>query len=278
MGRLNMEYVESHGAKIPAIGLGMMTLKDAVCVEAVQTALKLGYTHLDTAERYGNEAAVGEGLAASGMRRDDVFVTTKVYWEQLAAADFARGVDESLKKLRLSSVDLLLIHWNNPKVPLKESIGALCKAKRDGLTRHIGVANFPTALLDEAVSVASEPLVANQIEVHPYLDQAKVVAACRRHGISVTAYCPAARGKILGDPLLERIGAQHGKSVTQIALRWLIQQGMVPIPRTANPAHLKANLEIFDFTLTDAQMKEISGLARPDGRVVNPPHSPVWDA
>jgi 2,5-diketo-D-gluconate reductase B len=274
---MNMEYVESRGAKIPAVGLGTMTLKDAVCVETVQAALKLGYRHLDTAERYGNEAAVGEGLAGSGMKRDDVFVTTKVYWEQLAAADFARGVEESLEKLRLSSVDLLLIHWNNPKVPLRESIGALCKAKRDGLTRHIGVANFPTALLDEAVSVATEPLVANQIEVHPYLDQAKLVAACRRHGISVTAYCPAARGKILGDPVLERIGARHGKSATQVALRWLIQRGMVPIPRTANPAHLKANLDIFDFALSDAEMKEISGLARPDGRVVNPSHSPVWD-
>jgi diketogulonate reductase-like aldo/keto reductase len=207
-----------------------------------------------------------------------VFVTTKVYWEQLAAADIARTVEESLKRLRLSQVDLLLIHWNNPKVPLKESIGALCKAKRDGLTRHVGVANFPVALLDEAVSIATEPLVANQIEVHPYLDQTKVIAACRRHGISVTAYCPAARGKILTDPVLERIGAAYGKSVTQVALRWLVQQGLVPIPRTANPAHLKANLEIFDFTLTDAQMKEISGLAKPDGRVVNPPHSPVWDA
>jgi 2,5-diketo-D-gluconate reductase B len=276
-----MPVVEANGAKIPAVGLGTMTLKGAVCVEAVKTALRLGYRHIDTAERYGNEAEVGEGIAqglpAAGLKREDVFVTTKVYHDRLAATDFQRSFDESLDKLKLPWVDLLLIHWPNPKVPLAESLGVLCKAKRDGKARHVGVANFTTALLHEAVRLSSEPLVTNQIEVHPFLDQRKVIAACRQHGLSVTAYCPIARGKVPGNEVLERIGKAHGKSSSQVALRYLAQQGIIPIPRTANPDHLGANLAIFDFTLSEAEMAEIAKLGQPDGRVVNPPHAPQWD-
>jgi 2,5-diketo-D-gluconate reductase B len=276
-----MNLVEANGARIPAVGLGTLGLKDAACVDAVNAALRLGYRHIDTAERYGNEGEVGEGLhqglAAAGLKRDDVFVTTKVYHDKLAAADFERSLDESLKKLRLPFVDLLLIHWPNPKVPLAETIGALCKAKREGKTKHIGVANFTTTLLDEAAKLATEPLVTNQIEVHPFLDQSKVIAACRRHGLSVTAYCPLARGKVPGNELLERIGKAHGKSSAQVSLRYLLQQGMIVIPRTAKPEHLAANLAASDFTLSDAAMRDIDGLKRSDGRVVNPPHAPQWD-
>jgi 2,5-diketo-D-gluconate reductase B len=272
-----MNHIDANGAHIPAIGLGTMTLKDAVCVEAVTTALRLGYRHLDTAERYGNEAAVGEGLRAAGLKREDVFVTTKVYQDKLAAADFERSVGESLQKLRLSYVDLLLIHWPNPNIPLAETIGALCAEKRNGRTRHIGVANFTTALLSEAHKIATEPLVTNQIEVHPFLDQGKVIAACRSHGLSVTAFCPIARGKVPGNEVLERIGKTHGKSPAQVSLRYLVQQGIIPIPRTANPDHLAANLAVFDFALSDAEMAEIGKLKKPDGRVVNPPHAPKWD-
>ena len=184
---------------------------------------------------YGNEKEVGEGLRASGIRREDVFVTTKVWWNRLAPGDFERSVDESLQKLGLPWVDLLLIHWNNPQVPLKDSVGALCGVKRKGLTRHIGVANFTTAMLDEAVAVASEPLVTNQVEVHPYINQTKVAAACRKHGMAITAYCPLARGKAPSDETLMRIGKAHGKSASQVALRWLFQQGMIVIPRTSKP-------------------------------------------
>jgi diketogulonate reductase-like aldo/keto reductase len=276
-----MNLVEANGARIPAIGLGTLGLKDAVCVDAVNAALRLGYRHIDTAERYGNEAEVGEGLhrglAAAGLKRHDVFVTTKVYHDKLAAADFARSSDESLRKLRLAFVDLLLIHWPNPKVPLAETIGALCKAKREGKTRHIGVANFTTTLLDEAAKLATEALATNQIEVHPFLDQTKVIAACRKHGLSVTAYCPLARGKVPGNELLERIAKAHGKSSAQVSLRYLLQQGMIAIPRTANTEHLAANLAASDFTLSDAEMRDIDGLKRSDGRVVNPPHAPQWD-
>src|SRR3954470_13905186 len=277
-----MNVVEANGARIPAIGLGTMTLKEQACIDAIKTALRLGYRHLDTAERYGNEEWVGEGLrqglAASGLKREDVFVTTKVYWDKLAPGDFERSVEESLAKLKLPSVDLLLIHWNNPKIALADSIASLCAAKRKGQTRHIGVANFTTAMLDEAVKLSSEPLVTNQIEVHPFLDQGKVLAACRKHGVSVTAYCPLARGKVPGNETLERIGKAHGKSASQVALHCLVQQGIIPIPRTANPDHLAADLAVFDFKLGDAEMAEIAALKRPDGRVVNPPHAPKWDS
>lgn len=273
-----MPVVEIHGARIPALGLGTMTLKDAVCVEIVQAALRLGYRHLDTAEKYGNETEVGEGLRASGVRREEVFVTTKVYWTEAAAADFRRGVEASLKRLQLAAVDLLLIHWPNPKVPLAETIGALCQAKRDGLTKHIGVANFTVPLLDEAARLTTEPLVTNQVEVHPFLDQSKVLATCKRLGLSVTAYCPLARGKVPGNEVFQRIGQAQGKSAVQVALRWLVQQGIIPIPRTSKVERLAENLAVFDFTLSPAEMAEIDTLKRPDGRCVNPAHAPVWDS
>jgi len=272
-----MQYIDANGARIPAIGLGTMTLKDNVCVDLVVAALRGGYRHLDTAQMYGNEREVGEGLRASGVKRDEVFVTTKVWHDRLRAGDFERSVDESLKRLGLSQVDLLLIHWPNPAVPLEETIGALCKVKRAGLTRHIGVANFVIAMIDEAVRLADEPLVTNQIEVHPFLDQAKVIAAARHHGLSITAYCPLARGKVPGNEVLQRIGQAHGKSAGQVALRWLVQQGLIAIPRTAKIERLKENLAVYDFVLSDAEMAEIGRLKRPDGRVVNPPHGPKWD-
>jgi 2,5-diketo-D-gluconate reductase B len=276
-----MDVVEANGAKIPAIGLGTMTLKGAVCVEAVRTALRLGYRHIDTAERYGNEAEVGEGLQQglrdAGLAREDVFVTTKVYHDKLAAADFQRLFDDSLAKLKLPWVDLLLIHWPNPAVPLEETLAVLCKARRDGRARHVGVANFTTALLERAAKLASEPLVTNQIEVHPFIDQSKVVAACRGRGLAVTAYCPLARGKVPGNAVLERIGKAHGRSSSQVALRYLVEQGIVPIPRTANPDHLAANLAVFDFKLSAGEMGEIGALKQAGGRVVDPPHAPKWD-
>ncbi len=270
--------VEANGARIPALGMGTMTLKGETCVNAVSAALKLGYRHLDTAERYGNETEVGEGLRASGIDRKDVFVTTKVYWDKLAPADFQKSFDESLGKLELPWVDLLLIHWPSKTVPLADTMPALCAARRDGRAKHIGIANFTLPLIEEAVRLATEPLVTNQIEVHPYLDQSKVIAACRRHGISITAYCPLARGKVPGDAALAAIGKRHGKTASQVALRWLVQQGIVVIPRSSKPERLAENMALFDFALSDAEMAEIAGLRRPDSRVVNPPHAPQWDA
>lgn len=272
-----MHVVEAHGAKIPAIGLGTMTLKEDVCVNAVSTALKMGYRHLDTAWFYKNEKEVGEGLRASGVPREQVFICTKVRETHLQPDDFQRSVDESLANLGLPYVDLLLIHWNNPNVPFKVSIGALNKAKRDGKAKHIGVANFTTTMLDEAWAVTSEPLVCNQIEVHPFINQDKAIAACKKHGMAVVAYVPIARGKVPGNEVLERIGKAHGKTSAQVSLRYLTQQGLIPIPRTANPVHLKENLDVFDWNLSDAEMAELKKLNTANMRVVNPPHAPKWD-
>jgi len=273
-----MLVVEAHGARIPAIGLGTMTLKEAVAVEVVEQALRGGYRHLDTAQMYGNEREVGEGLRRSEVPREEVFVTTKVAWQRFHADDLRRSVDESLQRLGMPTVDLLLLHWPNPAVPLAETVAALCKVKRAGLTRHIGVANFTTTLLSQAVELADEPLVTNQIEVHPFLDQSKLIAACRRYGLSVTAYCPIARGRVPDNPVLQRIGRAHQKTAVQVALRWLVQQGLIAIPRTSKVERLAENLVVFDFELSDTEMAEITGLRRPDGRVVNPPHAPQWDA
>jgi len=272
-----MEFVEAHGARIPIVGFGTMRLKEDAGTQSILSAIHAGYRHLDTAAHYGNEKEVGQAMRASGVPRQDIFLTTKVRDNNLKADDFARSLDASLKLLDLPAVDLLLIHWPNPNVPMAESIGALNKAKRDGLTRHIGVANFTVALLDEANKVTQEPLVTNQIEVQPFLDQAKVMEATRRHGMSITAYCPIARGKVPGNPVLEKIGAAHGKTASQVALRWLAQQGIIAIPGSGKPERQKENFEVLDFTLSAAEMAEIAALKRPDGRVVNPPHAPQWD-
>ena len=186
--------------------------------------MRLGYRHIDTAAMYRNEEEVGEGLRASGVPRDEVFITTKVWSSDLRARDFERSTRESLEKLKLRNVDLLLIHWPNSSVPLKETIGALCKMKREGLARHVGVSNFDPALIDEAVKLATEPLVNNQIELHPYIDQSKTIAASRKAGLAVTAYSPIARGRVTGDAVLSRIGKAHGKTAAQVCLRYLVQQ------------------------------------------------------
>jgi diketogulonate reductase-like aldo/keto reductase len=272
-----MEFVEAHGARIPIVGFGTMRLKDDAGTQSILSAIEAGYRHLDTAAHYGNEKEVGQAMRASGVPRQDIFLTTKVRDNNLKADDFARSLDQSLKLLDLPAVDLLLIHWPNPNVPMAESIGALNKAKRDGLTRHIGVANFTVALLDEANKVTQEPLVTNQIEVQPFLNQTTVMEATRGHGMSITAYCPIARGKVPGNPVLEKIGAAHGKSASQVSLRWLVQQGIIVIPGSGKPERQKENFTVLDFTLSATEMAEIATLKRPDGRVVNPPHAPQWD-
>ena len=272
-----MHVVEAHGARIPTIGLGTMTLKEDVCVQAVRTALQLGYRHLDTAAFYGNEKENGEGLRQSGVKREEVFITTKVRENNLTPDNFVRSLEQSLANLQLPYVDLLLIHWNNKDIPFEMSIGSLCKAKKEGKATHVGVANFTTTMLDQAWAVTTEPLVCNQIEMHPFINQDKVLAACQKYGMAVVAYCPIARGKVPGAEALERIGKAHGKTSAQVSLRYLVQRGVSAIPRTATPQHLKENLDVFDFALTDAEMAELKALNATNMRVVNPPHAPQWD-
>jgi diketogulonate reductase-like aldo/keto reductase len=269
--------LSAHGAEIPAIGFGTSSLGD--CGEIVATALKLGYRHIDTAWKYGTERGVGDGMRASGVPRKDIFLTTKVSHEYLRAEDFARSVDESLKNLGVDFVDLLLVHWPNPEIPLREPIAALAKAKRAGLARHIGVANFNIALLDEAMQLCPEPLVNLQAEYHAHLDQTKLTQACRERGLIFTAYCPLGRGRLLHDPVLAEIAARKGRTFAQIALRWLIQQGnIIPIPRSSNAKRMAENLDVFDFALSAEEMARIAALKRSDGRIADPAgRAPAWD-
>jgi 2,5-diketo-D-gluconate reductase B len=270
-------FVSANGARIPAVGLGTWELRGRTCARVVEQALRLGYRHIDTAEMYDNEREVGEGLRASGVKRDDVFITTKVWPSHFAPRELERAAKESLVRLRVPQVDLLLLHWPSEQVPLSETMPALCKMKQLGLTRHIGISNFTVALVDEAVRLASEPLVTNQIECHPYLDQSKVSATSRERGLSITAYSPLARGQVGKDKVLKRIGQAHGKSAGQVALRWLTQRNVIVIPRTAKVERLSENIALFDFELAPVEMEEISALAHPRGRMVDWGGGPQWD-
>ncbi|HEX7932153.1 MAG TPA: aldo/keto reductase [Paraburkholderia sp.] len=273
-----LPVIEAHGARIPRIGLGTWQSSHDEGVRAVRAALAAGYRHIDTAARYENEQAVGQALAASGLPRDEVFVTTKVWHTELRAADFKRAAEASVARLGLDHVDLLLVHWPNAEVPLEETIGALCDAQRRGLTRHIGVSNFPVALLDRAVALASVPLVANQCEYHPYLDQTKVLDACRRHGIAMIAHTPLGSGKLLADPVIAEIAREHERQPAQIILRWLMQQpGVAAIPKSSNPVRIGENLAVSDFELDAGAMARIGALARADGRVSKAAWHPQWD-
>ncbi|MGC1444667.1 MAG: aldo/keto reductase [Xanthobacteraceae bacterium] len=274
-----MPSINANGAKIPLVGLGTWELRGRSCARVVEQALRLGYRHIDTAEIYDNEREVGEGLNASDVKRSEVFLTTKIWPSHFAPLALERAARDSLVRLRQSEVDLLLLHWPNPQIPLEETLGALCKVKRDGLARHIGISNFTVAMIEEAVRISTEPLVCDQVECHPYLDQAKVLAACRANFMAMVAYSPIARGNAKNDKVLAKIGAAHEKTAAQVCLRYLVQQNIVVIPRTSKLDRLTENASIFDFKLNEMEMRAIAALARPDGRVVNFAYSGTidWD-
>ncbi|KAF1857858.1 hypothetical protein Lal_00010366 [Lupinus albus] len=271
--------VTANGASIPALGFGTFRIPGPDVLRIVPHALKAGFRHIDTAQIYGNEAEVGEAIADSGVARGDIFLTTKVRVENYRHDAFLASVDESLKKLRTDYVDLLLLHWPNEAVALSEQIGALNEVRQAGKVRHIGVSNFNTALMAGAVKLSKAPIVTNQIEYHPYIDQDVVMAAAKAAGMSVTGYYGMADGKVFADPVLKDIAASRGKSVAQVVLRWLVQQeGVVALSKTVSEARVDENLAIFDFALTADEMAAIRALARPDGRIVSPDGlAPVWD-
>jgi len=274
-----MNSIDANGASIPAIGLGTWTLKGRSCSELVEHALAVGYRHVDTAAAYGNEEDVGAGIRASGISRDDIFLTTKVWPSDLAPADFMKSAEASLKRLGLDQVDLLLIHWPNPKIPLKGTVEALNKARREGLTRHIGVANFTTGLLAKARGLSEAPLVCDQVEYHPYLDQRKVLETCRAAGMAMVSYCPLHRGgDLLEERAVKETAAAHGVTPGQVVLRWHVQQeGVVAIPRTSKKERLAENIGIFGFALTEAEMRAISALSGKNSRLCDFDFSPEWD-
>jgi diketogulonate reductase-like aldo/keto reductase len=261
--------VRSGDVLIPALGFGTWQLDDGTAQPLVEQALEIGYRHIDTAQIYRNERDVGAGIAASGIKRDDIFLTTKVWIDHFADGPLQTSVERSLEKLKVDHVDLLLLHWPKPDVPLAETIAALNAVKAKGLTRAIGVSNFPSAVLAEAQKLSKAPLATDQVEYHPYLSQKTLIAAAHAAGTSITAWSPLAQGKVAEDPVLIAIGQAHGKTPGQVTLRWLIQQGVIAIPRTKTPARVVENFDILDFELSDTEMASIFALARPDGRLGN---------
>ncbi len=270
--------ITAHGAAIPAIGLGTWGLSGKAATEAVAEALKAGYRHIDTAIGYGNEAEVGEGIRHSGVPRDEIFVTTKIPSEELEDAAMLRAAEGSLKRLGLDAVDLLLIHWPSRTLSAATTIRSLNGVKRRGLARHIGVSNYTIRLLDEAWAATEEPIVANQCEHHPYLDQARLRAATARHGMAFVSYCPLGQAEVLDEPVVQDIAGRLGFSAAQVVLRWQFQKGCVSIPKSARPHRIRQNLDIFGFALDEADMAAIDGLGSIGRRICDFSFAPDWDA
>lgn len=273
-----MKLISANGASIPALGFGTFRVPGPDAERMVSHVLANGYRHIDTAQIYGNEAEVGEGIRRSAVARGDIFLTTKVWVENYKRAAFLASVDESLKKLKTDYVDLLLLHWPNEAVPLAEQIGALNEVAKAGKVRHIGVSNFNTDLMRQAVALSSLPIVTNQVEYHPYIDQTPVLRAAKQFDMSVTAYYAMADGKVLEDAVLKAIAAKHGKSIAQIVLRWIVQQDVIALSKTVSEQRAQENVAIFDFELTSEDVTAIHALAKPDGRIVSPEGlAPAWD-
>lgn len=262
--------VKANGAEIPAIGLGTWNLRGGDAVRAVHAALEQGYRHIDTAAMYGNEERIGEAIRAHVTPREDIFLTTKIMPSAAAEGRLQHAAEASLRRLGLDRVDLLLIHWPNPDVSIREQVGALCDARKRGFARHVGVSNFPPRYLEAAVGHADEPIVTNQVEHHPYLDQSGLHAACVRLGVAMTSYTPLGRGSLLSDRVIVEIAREKRKSPAQVVLRWHIEQPLnVAIPKSGDPARIAENIDIFDFALTPEEMGRISRLARPGGRMLD---------
>ena len=273
-----MKTVTVAGVKIPALGLGTWQLEGAAARRMTEAALSLGYRHIDTAAVYGNEREVGEAIRASGVSRDEIFLTTKIWNDAHRNGELQRAAEASLRRLGLDHVDLLLIHWPVPEVPLADTIGALNDTLERGLTRAIGVSNFTVDLIVEATRLSKAQLATNQVEYHPYLNQQKVLEIARSHAMTVTAYSPLAHGKVLKDPVLGEIAAAHGRTVSQVVLRWLTQQAdVIAVPKTASVDRAKENFEAQGFDLSEHDMARIFDLARADGRVIDPGFAPEWD-
>ncbi len=259
--------VRSGDVLMPALGFGTWQLDNGTAIPLVEKALEVGYRHIDTAQIYRNERDVGAAIKNSGIKRDEIFLTTKVWIDHFADGDLQRSAQRSLEKLGVDHVDLLLLHWPKPDVPLAETLKALNEVRSRGWTRAIGLSNFPSALLEEAAKLSDAPIATDQVEYHPYLSLKTLKAKADALGTSITAWSPLAQGKVATDPVLVEIGRAHGKTPGQVTLRWLIQQGVIAIPRTSNPARIAENFDVLDFALTDEEMARIHGLARPDGRL-----------
>ncbi len=268
-----MHHIELKGYSVPALGLGTWRLRGQTCRDIVGRALAIGYRALDTAQVYDNETEIGQAIAASGVPREELFITTKLWPDELTAD--SNAIDMSLADLGTDYVDLLLLHWPSEARSLAELMAPLLRALDDRKARLVGVSNFPSALMREAMSLA--PIACNQLEYHPYLGQRAVLDIVRERELLLTAYCPLARGEIARDPTIDRIAKHHGKTKSQVTLRWLMQQERVAaIPRTTSYDHLAENFAVFDFVLSEREMDQLNGLAY-GKRLVNPDFAPTWD-
>jgi 2,5-diketo-D-gluconate reductase B len=262
---------------MPKLGLGTFRMQGDACRAAVESALALGYRHIDTAEMYANEEPIGAAIAASRVPRSELHVTTKVWHENLAPDTIHRAFDASLKKLRLDQIDLYLVHWPSRSANWRAVFETLMKLKEEKRVRAIGVANFTTALLKIAVEDIGAPIACNQIEYHAMLDQSKVLNYLAAKSIPLVAYCPLAQGRVATDPVLTAIGRKHDATAAQVALKWLLDQGGVAaIPKASRRESQEANLDALKITLDDADRKKIAALPK-DKRCVNPGFAPDWD-
>ena len=274
-----MQTINAHGAAIPALGFGVFRMSGTEVARVIPAALEAGFRHFDTAQIYQNEAALGLALQAAGAKCSDLFLTTKVWVDNYSPEKFATSVDESLDRLKTDRVDLLLLHWPGNKVSIADQIAMLNAVQAAGKTRFIGVSNQNVAQLKQSIAVSRAPIVTNQVEAHPYLDQTAMARAANAAGLAVTAYYGMADGAVPRDPVLQQIGARHGKTAAQVALRWLIQEGFIALSKTAKPERVAENIDIFDFLLSGEDLAAIRKLARPNGRLVSPPGlAPAWDA
>jgi 2,5-diketo-D-gluconate reductase B len=274
-----MHATTQHTA-IPEIGLGTFRLQGQVVIDSVTTGLDVGYRHIDTAQIYGNEAEVGKAIAASAVPRDALFVTTKIWIENLQRDKLIPSLKDSLHKLRLEQLDLTLIHWPSPQdaIPVADYMAALLDAKAQGLTKAIGVSNFTNAQLRQAIdTVGAAEIATQQVEIHPFLQNRKVIEFARSQGIHITAYMPLAYGKVMADPVIAAIAAKHGVTPAQVALSWSLQQGFAVIPSSTRRANLEANLHFQRITLSRDEMAQMAALER-DERLANPDGlAPQWD-
>jgi len=272
-----MKFIDTHGQRMPVLGFGTWQLTGQQCIKSIEAALKIGYRHIDTAQIYENETEVGNAISEHGIAREELFVTTKVWTSNYRKERVFSSVAESLDKLQLDYVNLLLMHWPNPEVPLAETLGAMQELIQQGKVKAIGVSNFPVRWMREVLGKCRIPISCNQVEYHALLSQDAVLKFARANDIVVTAYSPLARAKLVNHPILENIGKKYGKTSSQVALRWLIEQdGVAAIPKAAHEKNARANFAIFDFSLDDSDLKEIAALAG-NNRTVNPDFAPEWD-
>jgi 2,5-diketo-D-gluconate reductase B len=272
----SLRALEIQGSTVPKLGFGTWEILGRDCEEAVTDALEIGYRHIDTAQAYDNEAEVGKALAAGGVPRKELFLTTKLWREEFAPDRVRPAAEGSLERLQVECVDLLLLHWPNDAVPLEQTLGALVQLREDGLIRHFGVSNFPAGMLREALAIA--PIFADQVEFHPFLGQDALVELAAEKDFMVTAYSPLARGRVLGDETLRAIGEAHGKTAGQVALRWLLDKpNVATIPKASSHERRLENFEVFDFELTDEDRATIDALPK-DARILDPGFAPDWDA